>query len=67
MAGKVVIPSRYRLRWKRIDLLLPWDMVDAVDNFRASRRPIPNEGDALRELIEMSLRAAGFPMDRGPD
>lgn len=67
MAREIVIPSRYRFKWKRIDLPLPWDMVDAIDNYRASRRPIPNEVDALRELIEMALRDAGFPMERGPD
>ncbi|MET4721869.1 hypothetical protein ABIF64_005912 [Bradyrhizobium japonicum] len=32
-------------------------MLDAIDKWRAKQRPIPNVSDAIRQLIEIGLKA----------
>ena len=32
-------------------------MLDAIDKWRAKRRPIPNVSDAIRQLIDIGLKA----------
>jgi len=45
---------------RRIDLFLPTHVADAVDDYRASKRPIPTESEALRWLVESALVEEGF-------
>ena len=49
-----------RMKYRKIDLLMPMNLADAIDNFRASKRPIPNEADALRWLLTEALITEGF-------
>lgn len=49
-----------RINYRRIELLIPPHISAAVDDYRASKRPIPTESDALRWLISDSLISEGF-------
>lgn len=33
-------------------------MLEAIDKWRAKQRPIPNVSDAIRQLIEIGLKAS---------
>jgi hypothetical protein len=33
-------------------------MLEAIEKWRAKQRPIPNVSDAIRQLIEMGLKAS---------
>lgn len=52
--------SRQSKDTKRIDLTLPIAVAEAVEDYRASKRPIPSENEALRWLIESALVNEGF-------
>jgi hypothetical protein len=40
-----------------ISLKAPQSFLDKVDEWRAGQRPIPNRGDAIRQLVEAGLEA----------
>lgn len=40
-----------------ISLKAPQSFLDKVDEWRAGQRPIPNRGDAIRQLVEIGLTA----------
>lgn len=41
-------------------------MLDTIEKWRAKQRPIPNVSDAIRQLIEIGLKAArNSPKERG--
>jgi len=33
------------------------DMIDAVDRWRAKQKPVPNQSEAIRRLVELGLKA----------
>jgi hypothetical protein len=35
------------------------EMVDAVENWRAKQKPVPNLSEAIRRLVELGLRVKG--------
>lgn len=51
---------RSRVHYRRIELLIPKPLASALDNFRASKRPIPCEADAIRWLMAEALIDEGF-------
>lgn len=50
-----------RINYRRIELLIPPHIAGALDNYRASKRPIPVESDAIRWLVTEALTEEGFP------
>lgn len=54
--------NKWRTKYRRIELLLSTPIADALDNYRASKRPIPNEADAIRWLMREALETEGFPV-----
>jgi hypothetical protein len=34
-------------------------MIDAIENWRAKQKPIPNVSEAIRRLVELGLKAKG--------
>jgi hypothetical protein len=40
-------------------------MLDTIEKWRAKQRPIPNVSDAIRQLIEIGLKAARNPPKDG--
>ncbi|WP_167772392.1 hypothetical protein [Bradyrhizobium frederickii] len=40
------------------------NMLEAIDKWRAKQRPIPNVSDAIRQLIEIGLKARAGAKDR---
>lgn len=49
-----------KINYRRIELLLPPHLHRAIDDYRASKRPIPIEGDTIRFLITEALIEEGF-------
>lgn len=39
---------------------LDHDLMARIDQWRAAQRPIPNESDAIRALLDMALETAGI-------
>ncbi len=35
------------------------EMIDAVESWRAKQKPVPNQSEAIRRLVELGLRAKG--------
>jgi hypothetical protein len=52
--------SRKQIQYRRIELLMPKHLTVALDNYRASKRPIPTEADAIRWLMTEGLISEGF-------
>jgi len=48
------------MKHRRVELLMPNHLTAALDNYRASKRPIPSEADAMRWLLTEALIAEGF-------
>lgn len=49
-----------RINYRRVELLIPPNIFAAINDYRASKRPIPTENDALRWLISEALCGEGF-------
>lgn len=47
--------NRPRYAAKRVDMFIPEDLHAKLDDYRATRRPIPNETEAIRQLLEFAL------------
>jgi hypothetical protein len=35
------------------------EMIEAVENWRAKQKPVPNVSEAIRRLVELGLQAKG--------
>jgi hypothetical protein len=35
------------------------EMIDAIDKWRAKKKPLPNVSEAIRRLVELGLKAKG--------
>lgn len=55
--------KQYRIKYRRMELLIPPTLYTALENYRASKRPIPNEADAIRWLLREALETEGFKVD----
>jgi len=54
---------------ERLNIRLPGRITAAIDDFRASQRPVPGRGEVIRHLIEWGLEAKGVstaPSDAPP-
>lgn len=40
------------------------EMMEAIETWRAKQRPVPNVSDAIRQLIDIGLKARGGTRDR---
>lgn len=49
-----------RINYRRMELLIQPHLYAALDDYRASKRPIPTESDAIRWLMTESLTNEGF-------
>lgn len=45
---------------KTIEFVMPKQISDALEDYRASKRPIPTESDAIRWLLTEALTNEGF-------
>ena len=55
--------ARSKADRRRIDLIIPAELAIALDDYRASKRPILSENRALCWLIESALHEEGFIKD----
>lgn len=53
-------PTRKKIKYRKIELCLPKEIALAMDDYRASKRPIPLEGDTIRFLLTEALITEGF-------
>lgn len=53
-----------KINYRRIELLIPPHIAAAMDNYRASKRPIPVESDAIRWLLTEALIEEGYPPEQ---
>lgn len=60
----MTMPKVARLRrgekHKTIEFVMPKQISDALEDYRASKRPIPTESDAIRWLLAEALTTEGF-------
>jgi hypothetical protein len=35
------------------------EMIDAVESWRAKQKPVPNQSEAIRSLVELGLKVKG--------
>jgi hypothetical protein len=54
---------RRKINYRRVELLIPPEIARALDDYRASKRPIPLESDTIRFLLVEALITEGFNPD----
>lgn len=50
--------ARPKMMHQRIGVSVQQNLADKIDEWRSGRRPIPNQCEAIRQLIEIGLEAA---------
>jgi hypothetical protein len=50
---------------KRLLLAVSEEWLEAVDRWRGQQRRIPNQSEAIRQLVEIGLKAEEKPKPRG--
>jgi hypothetical protein len=52
------MPPKLAANVRKVNLIVPSDLLDRVDNFRRHLPSLPNRSVALRKLVEMGLEVA---------